>query len=306
MIIMKNTQEEKMKIKHKIVITLLSAVFILIANPLYSAVATDTTAILVLKEEIFGKITIFDEDKDLVVELTKQVGRNLELGLDEGEYLIVNIPESKPFKAWITLEEGTRFELSVEDLTPEAPETSQEIKPDCESQSSTKEPQFPKETLLGDEGHSHFYGEFGTKSTEVFDEFAVLVGGQLGWTFNHAFSIGFAAYARAEHENEYGHGDWNWDWDRYHDYEYRGPAYGGITIAFIYPPKNLIHFKVGALFGAGYSWDRHFYIFEPGIDVVLNISQVVRLQAGISYPLTDKADIGFDDIMFNVSFRFGK
>ncbi len=103
------------------------------------------------QEEIFGKITIFDEEKDLVVELTKQVGRKLEL---------------------------------------------------------------PKETLLADEGQSHFYGEFGTKTTEAFDEFSVLVGGQLGWTFNHAFSIGFAAYARAEHENEYGCGDWNWDQTR--------------------------------------------------------------------------------------------
>ena len=295
-----------MTIKHKIAITLLSAVLILIANPLYSAAAPDDVAILVLNEEIYGKITIFDEDEDLVIELTKLVGRNLELGLDEGEYLIVNIPESKPFKAWITLEEGTRFELSVEDLTPEAPETSQEIKPDCEPQSSTKEPQSQKETLLGDEGHSHFYGEFGTKTTDVFDEFSVLVGGQLGWTFDHAFSIGFAAYAKAEHENEYGYGDWDWDCGDYRYYDYRGPAYGGFTFAFIYPAKSLIHFKVGALFGAGYCWDRHFYIFEPGFDVVLNISQIVRLQVGVSYPLTDRSETGPNDVFFNVNFRFGK
>jgi hypothetical protein len=295
-----------MKIKHTIAIILLSAVIILITKPLYSSAATDATAILVFNEEIFGKITIFDEDKDLVVELTKKVGRKFELGLDEGEYLIVNIPESKPFKAWITLEEGTRFELSAEDLKPEEPETSQEIKPDCEPQPSTQEPQFQKETLLGDEGHSFFYGEFGTKTTDAFDEFSVLVGGQLGWTFDHAFSIGFAAYARAEHENEYGYGDWNWDCDGYRYYEYRGPAYGGFTFAFMYPPKSLIHFKVGALFGAGYSWDRHFYIFEPQVDVVLNISQIVRLQVGVSYPLTDRADTGLDDVLFNVSFRFGK
>ncbi|HUU51466.1 MAG TPA: hypothetical protein VMW92_00440 [Candidatus Heimdallarchaeota archaeon] len=295
-----------MKIKHKITITLLSVVLILIVNPSYSAAATDTTAFLVLNEEIFGKITIFDEDGDLVVELTKSVGRKLELGLDEGDYLIVNIPENRPFKAWITLEEGTRIELNANDLTPEGVETRQEKKPECEPRSSTKEPQFPKETLLGDETHSHFYGEFGTKTTEAFDKFSVLVGGQLGWTFNHTFSLGFAAYTRAEHENEYGYGDWDWDCDAYRYYDYRGPAYGGITLAFIYPAKSLIHFKVGALFGAGYSWDRHFYIFEPGIDVVLNISQIMRLQAGISYPLTDKADIGLDDVMFNVSFRFGK
>jgi hypothetical protein len=295
-----------MRIKHTIAITLLSAVLVLIANPLSSAAATDTTAILVLKEEIFGKITIFDEDEDLVVELTKQVGRKLELGLDEGEYLIVNIPENIPFKAWITLEEGTRIELNAEDLTPEGAETRQENKPECEPQSSERDVQFPKETLLGDEGHSHFYGEFGTKTTEAFDEFSVLVGGQLGWTFSHAFSIGFAAYARAEHENEYGCGDWDWDCDGYRYYEYRGPAYGGFTFAFMYPPKSLIHFKVGALFGGGYSWNRHFYIFEPGIDAVLNISQILRLQVGVSYPLTDRADTGLDDVLFNVSFRIGK
>jgi hypothetical protein len=295
-----------MKIKHKIVITLLSVVIILITNPLYSSAATDDTAILVLNEEIFGKITIFDEDEDLVVVLTKQVGRKLELGLDGGEYLIVNIPESKSFKAWVTLKEGTRIELNAEDLTPEGAESLQEQMPDCETQSSTQESQIPKETLLGDEGHSHFYGEFGTKTTDVFDEFSVLVGGQLGWTFDHAFSIGFAAYARAEHEHEYGCGHWDWDYDGYRYYEYRGPAYGGFTFAFMYPPKSLIHFKVGALFGAGYSWDRHFYIFEPQVDVVLNISQILRLQVGVSYPLADRADTGLDDVLFNVSFRIGK
>jgi hypothetical protein len=303
---MKNTQEEKMTIKHKIAITLLSAVLILITNPLYSAAAPDDVAILILNEEIFGKITIFDEDEDLVVELTKLVGRKLELGLEEGDYLIVNIPESSPFKAWITLEEGKRIELKAEDLTPEGVGTPQEQKPECDPQPSSQEPQFPKETLLGDEGQSHFYGEFGTKTTEAFDKFSVLVGGQLGWTFDHAFSIGFAAYARAEHENEYGYGDWDWNCDGYPYYDYRGPAYGGFTFAFIYPAKSLIHFKIGALFGAGYSWDRHFYIFEPQVDVVLNISQIVRLQVGVSYPLTDRADSGLDDVLFNVSFRFGK
>lgn len=289
-----------MTIKHAIAITLLSTALVLMACPLYSAGAADTTAILVLDAEIFGKITVFDEDEDLVLELTKQVGRKLELGLDEGVYLIVNIPESKPFKAWVTLKEGTRTELNAEDLTPEGAEARQEDKPDCEPEFRTVEPQFPKETLLGGESHSHFFGEIGTKTTDIYDEFAVLVGGQLGWTFNHAFSFGFAAYGRAEQEYEYG------CWDRYRYCEYRGPAYGGITTAFIFPPKNLVHFKVGALFGTGYAWDRHFYIFEPEFDVVLNISQIVRIQAGISYAITDRDDVGLDDVMFNVSFRFGK
>jgi hypothetical protein len=293
-----------MTIKQRITIPLLSAVLILIACPLFSYQGTDTTAILILNEGIFGKITILDEGEDLVVELTKQVGRKIELGLDEGVYLIINVPENRPFKAWVTLKEGTSVELSAEDLTPEEVKTPEEDKPECEPHRSSKEPQIPKETLLRGESHAYFFGEFGTKTTEIFDEFAVLVGGQLGWTFNSSFSVGFAGYARAEHEDYYDCGSWDYGYYEYCDY--RGPAYGGITTAFIFPPKNLIHFKVGALFGAGYAWDRHFYIFEPEVDVVLNISQIVRIQAGISYPITDRDHSGLENVMFNVSFRFGK
>jgi hypothetical protein len=295
-----------MTIKQRITVSLASTVLVLMAYPLFSGPATDNTGILVLNEEIYGKITIYDKDEDLVVELTKQVGRKLELGLDEGDYLIINVPEDKPFKAWITLEEDMQVELKAEDLTPEGIAPHQEQEPECEPQSSSERPQVPKQTLLGAEGHSHFYGEFGTKTTDTFDEFSVLVGGQLGWTFDHTFSIGFAAYARAEHEDEYGCRDWDWDCNDYRYCEYRGPAYGGFTFAFMYPSKSLIHLKVGALFGGGYSWDRHFYIFEPQIDVVLNISQILRLQVGVSYPFTDRDDTGLDDVLFNVSFRLGK
>ncbi len=287
-----------MNIKH--LIFLLIVFLVLVTFPLDAAHSSDHSAILVFNEEIFGKITILDEGEDLVVELTKPVGRKIEIGLDTGEYLIINIPEGRIFKAWVALRKGTRFELYTEDLTPEGAESLQEDKREREPQLSANQPEIPRETLLGGESYSHFYGEFGTKTTDVYDEFAVLVGGQLGWIFNHSFSIGFAAYGRAEHEDEYEH------WDCYRDCDYRGPAYGGITTAFIFPPKNLIHFKVGALFGAGYAWERHFYIFEPEIDIVLNISQIVRLQAGLSYPLTDRSDSGLDDVMLNVSFRFGK
>lgn len=293
-----------MKIKRRMTISLLSALLILIACPLFPAQGKDATAVLILKEGIFGKISILDEDEDLVVELTKQVGRKIEIGLDEGEYLIINIPESRPFRAWITLKEGTSVELSAEDLTPEEAKTPKQDKPECDPHLRKEEPEIPKEALLGGKSHAYFFGEFGTKTTEIFDEFAVLVGGQLGWTFNSSFSVGFAGYARAEHEDYYDCG--SWEYDRYRYCDYRGPAYGGITTAFIFPPNNLIHFKLGALFGAGYAWDRHFYIFEPEADVVLNISQILRIQAGISYPITDKDHSGLENVMFNVSFRFGK
>jgi hypothetical protein len=303
---MKYTKEAQMTIKHKILISCLSLGLVFVTCSSLYAETSDSTAILVLKEGIFGKITILDEDEDLIVQLTKQVGRKVELGLDEGEYLIINIPESRPFKAWVTLKEGTSVELSTEDLTPEGVETLEEDTKDIHPLPSTKEPQIPRETLLGGESSAYFFGEFGTKTTEVHDEFAVLVGGQIGWTFNRSFSVGFAGYARAEHEDYYWCDSWDWDCDGYRYCEYRGPAYGGITTAFIFPPQNLIHFKVGALFGGGYAWDRHFYIFEPQVDLVLNISQIVKLQVGVSFPITDRDHTGLDDVMLNASFRFGK
>jgi hypothetical protein len=289
-----------MTIKNTSTIFLLAAILFALACPLYSAHASDNMAALVFDEEIFGKITILDRQEDLVVELTKRVGRRLEIGLDEGEYLIINSPESRSFKAWITLEEGARFELSAEDLTPEDAEMRQEKKQDNESLPPAEELQLPKETLLSGKSSAYFYGEIGIKTIDLFDEFMVLVGGQLGWTFNNSFSVGFAGYARAEDEDK------SIYWDCYRYVDYIGPAYGGITTAFIFLPKSLIHFKAGALFGAGYAWDRHFYIIEPEFDVVLNISQIVRIQAGISYPFTDKDEVGPNDVMFNVSFRFGK
>lgn len=289
-----------MTIKNLIFIFLLAAVVALLGCPLYSSNAKDDVAVLVLDEAIFGKITILDENEDFVVGLTKRVGRKLEIGLDEGEYLIVNIPESRPFKARIILKEGTRFELNAEDLTPEDAETHLEGKAEEEPQPISEAPQLPKETLLSGKSSAYFYGEIGIKTVDFFDEFMVLVGGQLGWTFNNSFSVGFAGYARVEDEDK----SIYWDCYRYGDYI--GPAYGGITTAFIILPKSLIHFKAGALFGAGYTWDRHFYIIEPEFDVVLNISQIVRIQAGISYPFKDKSEIGPNDVMFNVSFRFGK
>ena len=54
-----------MTIKQRITVSLVAAVLVLMAYPLFSGPAMDNTGILILNEEIFGKITIYDEDEDL-------------------------------------------------------------------------------------------------------------------------------------------------------------------------------------------------------------------------------------------------
>ena len=85
------------------------------------------------------------------------------------------------------------------------------------------------------------------------------------------------------------------------------PAYGGIFLAYNFSPMRKLHFRATALAGAGSSlWGGVFYIFEPGIEGVLNISQVARLTFGLSLPLTDRDDTGMGFFALNVGFQFGK
>ena len=49
-----------------------------------------------------------------------------------------------------------------------------------------------------------------------------------------------------------------------------------------------------------------FYLFEPGVEAILNISRIVRLQCGLSLPLVDKPNTGLEGPVLNVGFQFGK
>ena len=70
-----------------------------------------STSVLVLKEDIAGKIYIHNQDNVLVVELKKNPGREISIGLDAGAYQIISISEDAVFESQITLESGKSQEL---------------------------------------------------------------------------------------------------------------------------------------------------------------------------------------------------
>ena len=76
-----------------------------------------STAVLVLKEALGGKIYIHNKDNVLVVEMNKLAGREIAIGLDAGKYRIINIDDAAIWEAKVTLESGQSKELDLEKFT---------------------------------------------------------------------------------------------------------------------------------------------------------------------------------------------
>jgi hypothetical protein len=76
-----------------------------------------STAVLVLKEVIGGKIYIHNQNNVLVVELNKFAGQEISIGLDTGVYRIINIDDSAIREAKVTLKSGQSTELDLENFT---------------------------------------------------------------------------------------------------------------------------------------------------------------------------------------------
>ncbi|MFC2157135.1 caspase domain-containing protein [Acidobacteriota bacterium] len=70
-----------------------------------------STAVLVLQENVDGRIYIHNEDDVLVVELNKKTGREISIGLNAGTYRIINLNRSGVFESNVTLKTGKSLEL---------------------------------------------------------------------------------------------------------------------------------------------------------------------------------------------------
>lgn len=76
-----------------------------------------STAVLVLKKDIAGKIYIHNQDNVLVVELKKSAGREITLGLEGGAYRIINIDSSDIYESKVYVKTGQSLELGKDKFT---------------------------------------------------------------------------------------------------------------------------------------------------------------------------------------------
>ncbi len=245
-------------------------------------------AALVLDKDIRGKILVIDKWTDeMVLEMEKPYRKDIEVGLEKSEYTIINIWEGKIRAVEISLCENKTFRLNAEDLA------ILQVLPVLQEEPEIRN---DKDTLLQEKIQTHFFGEIRTKSTSIVQDYGLLVGGRVGLTFNGSFSIGLAGYGRTD--TDYSIFDIDHDGDH--------PAFGGVFFAYAPAQERLLHLRFTALAGSGDSWGRVFYIFEPGVEVVLNVSEIIRLSLGLSYPLTDRNEIGLENPILGFGIQFGK
>jgi hypothetical protein len=81
-----------------------------------------TSATLVLGEQLDGRIFVHDAKQELVVELFKPYGRRVELGVEPGRYEVRVEREAAALLAKPTIAEGARVVLDPAQFTPTTPE----------------------------------------------------------------------------------------------------------------------------------------------------------------------------------------
>ncbi len=240
-------------------------------------------AILVLEPDISGRIFIHDRKNSLVVELTKPAGRRIELGLEEGEYRVINLLEGHVFESRIKLQSGSGFRLGPGEFSKSEKKYT--------TPRGARSEQIQRETLLMRKSGVCLFGELNSKTMRSNDATYLLLGGGVGLTFGNVFSVGLAAYGKS---NFAGGGPGL-------------PGYGVFTFAYVMNPEKKLHWRITAHVGSGTAEGGSiFYIFEPGVEMILSISRIVRVQAGIGLPITDRENSGFDSLILNVGFQFGK
>jgi hypothetical protein len=241
-------------------------------------------AILVLEPEISGRIFIHDRKNLLVIELTKPAGRRIELGLEEGEYRVINLLEGQVFESKIRLQSGSDFTLGPGEFSKSDKKYT--------TPRGARSAQIQRETLLMKKSGVHLFGNLDSKTMRSNDSTYLLLGGGAGLTFGNVFSVGLAGYGKS---NFAGGGPGL-------------PGYGGFTFAYVIHPEKKLHWRITVLIGSGTARGGFlFYIFEPGAEMILSISRIVRIQAGISLPITDRENnSGFNSPILNVGFQIGK
>lgn len=83
-----------------------------------------------------------------------------------------------------------------------------------------------------------------------------------------------------------------------------GLSYGGLRLERNFLPYQLLYFNVATMIGPGQSWSvtrmegaqreyATFFIIEPELNIMLNVTRELRLGLGLGYRATGGADLGF-------------
>ena len=167
------------------------------------------------------------------------------------------------------------------------------------------------------------YGGFSIGYSSIAGRNALTTGFRGGWIANHQFVLGLAGTTFISEENINQLPTLN---------DFLTGGYGGLLVEPILFPQKPVHVSFPLIFGAGgvaqidsqdwmggqnhhdpmYYQMSHFFIFNPGVELEMNMARIFRMGVGISYRLTSATDLltyesgmmrGWD---FYLVFKFGK
>jgi hypothetical protein len=157
-------------------------------------------------------------------------------------------------------------------------------------------------TIFGNkERTSGGYGALSFGYTQIDGKDAFLAGIKGGWLVDHSFTLGFVGYGFINDVSSPPPGG--------QFQTHLGGGYGGLLLEPIFFPKFPVHFTIPLIIGAGgisyfedYEYSQGnpippesydgtidsdaFFVFEPGLELELNVTEIFRLAVGGSYRYT--------------------
>ncbi len=260
----------------------------------------NTSAVL-LEKNIVGKVFIRNSDNILIAELQKSYGREMEVALPEGKYIVLNQSENGLFESKINLATGAQFLLSQNNMNKQGSEetvTRGKAKP---------EEKQKKQVILNPDKIEHGgYLAVVDQLSRINGNFANLTGGKITWIINHSLSLGAEGYGLT----------YPTDREKFTGKTYDGTdkrinfGFGGGVIEYFFWPDSIITLSPGIMAGGGgVEWynpeietgDENksatdsFFVLMPELNVYLNVTEYIRIGAGVSYRYVK----GIDQVEFS-------
>ncbi len=174
-------------------------------------------------------------------------------------------------------------------------------------------------TILGGKGTNGAYGGISLQYTRI-DQKDAFVGSLRGaWIINHCLALGVSGTGFIN--------DYHYDYTSTYDMNLTG-GYGGILLEPVLLPNFPAHLSVPLVLGMGavttvyydplYTWKNYlnqtdvFMVFEPGIELELNISRFFRFAVGAYYRITSDIDLAdtspdvLNGLSGGITLKFGK
>ena len=181
---------------------------------------------------------------------------------------------------------------------------------------STANAQQAETLFTGDVSHGGFGGP-ALKIGSVAGSTGIWLGGRGGWIINldpeHTISLGGGGYGLVSDHRVPGD-----------DELFALNGYGGFILEYTHKSYRIAHFTVTTLIGGGGLMLRdsdfenvhddmdNYFVFEPGVNAEVNVTNFFRVSAGATYRITSGISrFGFSDSDFSglngmVTLKFGK